>query len=711
MADLPELEFRYVSARLAYNEAWSAASPDAEWLFKEMQEAYNEYNEAWGQVQDHRERRERATDDPAARFVEPIVSVTTFEGDVEGLGPLYFAQRFAEAGGVGPFTESDLRNIIEGDQYESVRFASPELLGSSLARVNALLPDTEMVHEMSVPVITGEFAAERVPGPTSATAVETKPARGRGERRDVAEEVTKKIMALLEQGTVPWHKPWTGGQLPTSMSSGKPYRGMNSLLLSELVSGYSNPNWGTYKQIEVLGGQVTKGEHGTMVTLYKPFDSKDKDKTKSAGDETEKRRGVFMTSFIVFNATQCTGLPEKMMTVAADQRTEHERIEAAEAAVAAYLADGGPTLEHGSTRAFFRPSADLVAMPDLELFESPEHYYSTMFHELTHSTGHKSRLAREGVVEGHRFGDELYSKEELIAELGAAMACASLGIEQAATVSQSAAYIQNWLGALRDDKSLILQAAAGAQKAIDHMGIGIERELSLDEEVTADAPEVEGSLMVESVPPSEIVEEVALLPDGPMTPLGALEAQVREYRRLVNDSASLAPKQRAANYVLVDLCQHRKELEALPEGHRKQGLLRGSLRSLNGYYDLLTREVPETDYAARNSIGNLVRNYNEKHANDALVLAELETQLSARREELYEQAMSRPHDWVAKLGDDPSSATIALVEEWRQQLGVQHSDLPFGDDDVSLSDERQVERGVLRDSLIPAHTGVPSLSR
>jgi antirestriction protein ArdC len=148
-----------------------------------------------------------------------------------------------------------------------------------------------------------------------------------------------------------------------------------------------------------------------------------------------------------------------------DSRTEHERIETAEAVTQAYLAAGGPELQHGASAAFYMPSADRIAMPDLEVFESPEHYYSTLFHELTHSTGHRTRLNRSSFGMPHRFGDVIYAEEELVAEMGAAMACAALGIDQAATLPQSAAYIENWLGKLRNDRTLILEAAAAAQRA------------------------------------------------------------------------------------------------------------------------------------------------------------------------------------------------------------------------------------------------------
>ena len=285
-------------------------------------------------------------------------------------------------------------------------------------------------------------------------------------RKDVAQDVTDLIIAALEAGTVPWQRPWaSAGSLPRSMATGKVYRGINVLLLGLYsdLAGYDSPWWGTYKQIAAQGGQVRKGEKASTVVLYTTFD---KDEVAPTG-ETVTKTIPLLRSFNVFNADQADGLPAKFTTPIELPGTELERLEHAEAVVAGYIANG-PSLTHGGDRACYSPRADAVSMPELAAFKSAEGYYSTLFHELTHSTGHASRLEREGIAgEGHAFGDTTYAAEELIAELGAAMLCATVGIEQAATIPASAAYIANWLTALRNDKKLVLTAAKHAQRATD----------------------------------------------------------------------------------------------------------------------------------------------------------------------------------------------------------------------------------------------------
>lgn len=286
-------------------------------------------------------------------------------------------------------------------------------------------------------------------------------------RKDVAQDVTDLIIGQLEAGTIPWQRPWTatGGSFPRSMATGKTYRGVNLLLLGIYadLAGYSSPWWGTYKQISAQGGQVRKGEKAVTVVLYSTFD---KDEVNSSG-ETVTKSVPFLRSFAVFNACQADSLPAKFTEAPALPGTELERLDHAETIAAAYIAEG-PSFSHGGDRAYYTPATDSVRIPALESFTSAEGYYSTLFHELTHSTGHTSRLDREGVRgEGHAFGSTTYAAEELVAEMGAAMLCAIVGIEQTETIPASAAYIANWLTALRNDKKLILTASKLAQRAVD----------------------------------------------------------------------------------------------------------------------------------------------------------------------------------------------------------------------------------------------------
>jgi len=288
-------------------------------------------------------------------------------------------------------------------------------------------------------------------------------------RVDLYQVVTDLIIEQLENGTVPWHQPWStsGGGLPVSMSTGKTYRGINVMLLDleAQAHGYGSHWWGTYDQIHRLGGQVRKGERGSLVVFWKML-AKSTGDTNDDGDDVVRHIPMLRT-FKVFNAAQADGLGARFARVD-DTRTTPERLAAAESLTAGYLGHAGPTLRHlNGDRAYYRPVTDEVTLPELDQFTTAAGYYSTLFHELTHSTGHGTRLDRAGIVTDHRFGDAVYSQEELVAEMGAAMLCAVAGIPQDTTVPQSAAYIASWLRALRDDKRLVVVAAAQAQKAAD----------------------------------------------------------------------------------------------------------------------------------------------------------------------------------------------------------------------------------------------------
>jgi antirestriction protein ArdC len=268
----------------------------------------------------------------------------------------------------------------------------------------------------------------------------------------VYEQVTDKILALLAEGTVPWHKPWKGGAA-MSMSTNKPYRGINVFLLDE---GYH----GTYKKITELGGQVRKGEKSSLAVFWKFVEKKD--------DKTGKVDKIpFLRYFRVFHSSQADwpdGLPERFAL--SGDANEADRITEAEQVVAGYVkGENGPRLSHGGGRACYNPATDSVTMPELTAFTDADHYYSTMFHELGHSTGHASRLDREGVTNFDAFGSHQYAAEELVAEMTAAMVSAALGIDS--TVETSAAYLAHWSATLGSDPKLIVRAAGQAQKAAD----------------------------------------------------------------------------------------------------------------------------------------------------------------------------------------------------------------------------------------------------
>jgi antirestriction protein ArdC len=271
------------------------------------------------------------------------------------------------------------------------------------------------------------------------------------------EKVTARIISQLEAGTVPWAKPWQASSAPLAMpvsAHGHKYRGINLLIL--LSAGFTSPVWLTFQQAKKLGGSVRKGEKGTAVLLWKR--GRSYSETDSASGEQTERRGFFATTFTVFNAEQCEGLPEGL-------NVTPEPLPAA-GIVAGYLSDGGPTLRFGGGKACYSPASDLVSMPAPTSFRSNAAMMATLFHELVHSTGHEKRCEREI---RNVFGNHKYSKEELVAELGAAFLCARAGIDSPELEANSAAYIASWLSAFKGDPKMLVQAASAAQKAVDHI--------------------------------------------------------------------------------------------------------------------------------------------------------------------------------------------------------------------------------------------------
>jgi len=270
--------------------------------------------------------------------------------------------------------------------------------------------------------------------------------------QSVYQIVTEQIIKQLEAGVAPWHKPWTT-RTPLNLVSKREYRGINVFLLASL--GFGSPYWLTYKQATEYGGHVRKGEHGTKVVFWKIGTREVED----ADGETIERKSVLLRYYTVFNAEQCENIkspdPERVITPIA----ECERIVAGMPNRPAIVQDA---------RAWYRPANDTVGIPSRQAFSLAEEYYSTLFHELTHSTGHPSRIGREGIEKLNTFGSESYSKEELIAEMGAAMLAGVAGIERK-TIANSAAYLQSWVDVLKSDSRMVVLAASQAQKAADYI--------------------------------------------------------------------------------------------------------------------------------------------------------------------------------------------------------------------------------------------------
>ena len=280
----------------------------------------------------------------------------------------------------------------------------------------------------------------------------------------VYEVVTARILEKLEQGTVPWQKPWTAaGGSPRNLVSGHQYRGINIFLLAS--QGFTSPYWVTFKQAKTLGGSVRKRERATPVVFWKWIERASEDPETG---ETETKKIPLVRYYNVFNVEQCDGISHARLEVEPDEPEPFNPIESAERIVASYPRP--PSIsEDGRGAAYYRPATDSIHTPKQEVFDSEEHYYATLFHEMAHSTGHESRLARPGITNHIRHASHDYTQEELVAEMGAAFLAAEAGINSEGLVDNSAAYVASWLKALRNDKKLVVFAGAQAQKAVDHI--------------------------------------------------------------------------------------------------------------------------------------------------------------------------------------------------------------------------------------------------
>jgi len=275
---------------------------------------------------------------------------------------------------------------------------------------------------------------------------------------NVYDVINNRIMELLEQGTIPWKKPWNAqSNYPKNLISGKKYQGVNVFMLA--CSEFSSPYWMTFKQCQDKGGHVIKGSKSTPVIFWKFLDRKESEAT-DGGTSTNGKVGM-LRFYSVFNIEQTEGITPPPAEETYNQFTP---ITTAEQIIAAMPLK--PDIRYGGGRAYYSPTLDYVQLSHQHTFDTIEHYYNTLFHELSHATGHANRLGRKGVTETSYFGSHEYSKEELVAEMGAAFLCGHAGIENT-TLENSAAYIQGWLKALKNDKTLLVHAAGQAQKASD----------------------------------------------------------------------------------------------------------------------------------------------------------------------------------------------------------------------------------------------------
>ena len=275
------------------------------------------------------------------------------------------------------------------------------------------------------------------------------------------QEITERIVAELDRGTAPWSKPWIS-RPPVNAVSGKPYRGINHLLLQ--IAGYPDHRWLTYKQAGDLGGNVKRGEHGTLIVFWQFVDGKE---DHGADDHQKQRKIPLCRVYTVFNASQCENALVSEGGKLPDLEPCHQTGDGSAIQAARLLFSKMPDPPHleRSDIAAYVPSRDVVLMPNEKAFVTEAGWAATLAHELSHASGHERRLNRPAVAGTVMFADPQYSEEELISEISANFICAEIGVTN--DVANSAAYIDHWRQKLSSDSKLIIRAASAAQKAAD----------------------------------------------------------------------------------------------------------------------------------------------------------------------------------------------------------------------------------------------------
>ncbi|MBU9818386.1 DUF1738 domain-containing protein [Rahnella sp. BCC 1045] len=303
------------------------------------------------------------------------------------------------------------------------------------------------------------------------------------ERADLYQQVTDKIIAALEKGTAPWRKPWraaqkrTGSSLPANASTGKAYSGINIPLLWMAAEerGFSSDCWLTFRQAQLAGGHVRPGETCSLAVIFKPFEVQAEDGqgiklTDDDGKPVMEPR-TMLRPLQLFNTQQCDDLPAELYGTPSAMLTEAE-VETASVPVMnrvieIFNASGVTVNFREQNRAYYRPAVDQITMPTSGQFFTEADYWSTLLHELVHASGHQTRLNREGITSStHKFGDPVYAFEELIAEMGSAFLCATLGVYGEV---QHDSYVSGWLKALKEDKKALFRACRQAREASDFL--------------------------------------------------------------------------------------------------------------------------------------------------------------------------------------------------------------------------------------------------
>ena len=284
------------------------------------------------------------------------------------------------------------------------------------------------------------------------------------DRKALYGKVAERLIDMMRQGVAPWSKPWAVTTsrdpfAPHNGATGRYYRGFNRLYLGLIMAehGWSDPRFMTYKQASEQGGQVRRGEKGTLVVFNSPVEKKD----KATGEVTD--RFWLTKGYTVFNVAQIDGLD--LEPIAASDRPDFDEHEEAQDIADGWIAAEKIGLTHGGDRACYSPLFDTITMPEGTDFTTREHYYQTLFHEIIHSSGHEKRLKR---LESTTFGSDEYAKEELVAEIGAAMLYATAGLDLDLT-QHSAAYLKAWADRLEDDPGLLVTAANAAERAAEYV--------------------------------------------------------------------------------------------------------------------------------------------------------------------------------------------------------------------------------------------------
>lgn len=275
---------------------------------------------------------------------------------------------------------------------------------------------------------------------------------------DIYQVVTDRIVELLAQGTIPWQKPWKDGGPPRNLLSNRSYRGINYWLLMSL--NYEHSLYLTWEQVKAAGASVVKGEKSHMIVFWRNV----RKKPEEIDDKGNPKTIPMLRYYRVYNIAQCKDIPENLLPK--EPLSDMNPLVQCQAIL--NEAPNLPTIQHKGILACYQIDKDRILMPPFNKFETPEGYYCTLFHELIHATGHEKRLNRDSVMKKGQFGDEKYSFEELIAEMGSAYLCNHTGILPQ-TVTNTSAYIDEWLQVLQNDKKFVFQAAGLAQKAADYI--------------------------------------------------------------------------------------------------------------------------------------------------------------------------------------------------------------------------------------------------